>query len=129
MSRTWKIVVALVAIGLVAGGTLFFNRSRGNPPVVVTLRIAVEPKEQAGFVAEQGNSSRFRYLVGKQAGVNPVLAQKLSIKLQPGSPLLEGQLRLLTREEAEKYTAGFIETLQLVCGTQAKVTLADKTIR
>ena len=129
MHRKLIIITALLLAGLVVGGLLLLRRTSERPPVSVTVRIAVTPPEQSGFVAGQANSSRFKYLIGKQAGVNPVLAQKFSAKPVPNSALLEGQVGVSTKDEAERYVAGFIETLQLVCGTQAHVALAEKTIR
>ena len=126
-----KLIVGLTVLvaGLFVGGALMLRKARERPAVTVTLRIAVTPPEQAAFVAAQAGSARFKYLIGKQAGVKPVLAQKLAITPLPNSALLEGQVGVSTKDEAERYVAGFIETLQLVCGSQAQVALADKTIR
>ena len=129
MNRKLILVTALLLVGLLIGGVLFLRKTGERPAVSVTVHIAVTPPEQSGFVAGQANSSRFKYLIGKQAGVNPVFAQKFRAKPVPNSALLEGQLGVSTKDEAERYVAGFIETLQLVCGTQAHVALADKTIR
>ena len=129
MKRKLTVLAVLFLIGLLVGGVLFFRRTGERPPVTVTVRIAVTPPEQSGFVAGEANSSRFKYLVGKQAGVRPVLAQRLSVKPVPNSALLEGQVGLSTKDEADRYVAGFIETLQLVCGGQAKVALAEHAIR
>jgi hypothetical protein len=129
MNRKLTVVIALSLAGLLVGGVLFLRRTGERPPVIVTVRIAVTPPEQSGFVAGQANSSRFKYLIGKQAGVNPVFAQKFRATAVPNSALLEGQLGVSSKDEAERYVAGFIETLQLVCGSQAHVALAQKTIR
>ena len=129
MNRKLLLVTALLLAGLLVGGIFFLHRAGEPPPVTVTVRIAVTPSEQSGFVAGEANSSRFKYLIGRQAGVKPVLAQRLSVKPVPNSPLLEGRVGVSTRDEADRYVAGFIETLQLVCGSQAKVALAEKTIR
>jgi hypothetical protein len=58
-----------------------------------------------------------------------VLAQKLEVKAAPNSPQIEAHLRVLTRDEAARYTATFVETLQFLCGTQAQVTLASQLVR
>jgi hypothetical protein len=128
MNRKTIVVITLCVAGLLVGGALLFRGTGERPAVTVTLRIAVTPPEQSAFVAGQANSSRFKYLISKQAGVNPVFAQRFHAKPVPNSSLLEGRVGVSTKEEAERYVAGFIETLQLVCGTQAQVALADKTI-
>ena len=129
MNRKTIFFLILLLAGLVVGGALFLRKSREHPPITVTLRISVTPPEQLGFVAGEANSARFKYLVGKQAGVQPVLAQKLSVKPVPSSALLEGKVGVLTKDEADRYLAGFIANLQLVCGGQAKVALAEQSIR
>ena len=129
MHRKLIILAALLLVGLVGTGLLLLRRTGDHPPVTVSVRISVTPPEQSGFVAGQANSSRFKYMIGKQAGVNPVFAQKFHAKPVPNSTLLEGQVGVSSKDEAERYVAGFIETLQLVCGSQAHVALAEKTIR
>jgi hypothetical protein len=129
MNRKVLIATVLCLAALLVGGVLLLRRAGDRPPVTVIVRISVTPPEQSGFVAGQANSSRFKYLIGKQAGVNPVLAQKFRAKPVPNSALLEGQVGVSTKDEAERYVAGFIETLQLVCGTQAHVALAEKIMR
>ena len=129
MNRKALVFLVLLLAGLVVGGALFLRKSRDHPLLTVTLRIAVAPAEQLGFVAGEANSARFKYLVGKQAGVQPVLAQKLAVKPVPSSALLEGKVGVSTKDEADRYVAGFIANLQLVCGGQAKVALAEQSIR
>jgi hypothetical protein len=129
MNRKALVFLVLLLAGLVVGAALFLRKSRDHAPVTVTLRIAVTPPEQLGFVAGEANSARFKYLVGKQAGVQPVLAQKLAVKPVPSSTLLEGKVGVSTKDEADRYVAGFIANLQLVCGGQAKVALAEQSIR
>jgi hypothetical protein len=128
MNRKIIVVITLLVAGLLVGGAIILRGRGERPAVTVTVRISVTPPAQSNFVAGQANSSRFKYLIGKQAGVKPIQAQKLSVKPVPNSPLLEGQVGVSTKDEAERYVAGFIETLQLVCGSQAQVALADKTI-
>ena len=67
-----KAVIALVAACALVGGALIVLKHRAGPPVTVTLRIAVAPAEQLGFVTGRGNSAQFKYLMGKQSGVKPV---------------------------------------------------------
>jgi len=129
MNKKLKVFVALVSVAVLVAGVLIVKRPRSVPPVTVKVRIAVAPEEQCGFVAGHLSSARFKYLVGKQAGITPALAQRLSVKPVPNSPLLEAQVHLLTKDEAQKYVAGFLETLQLVCGTQAQVTLTEQSIQ
>lgn len=129
MTRKTILILAFILGGLIAVGIVVARKSREHPPVTVTVRISVAPPEQTAFVVGLANSSRFKYLLGKQAGVNPVLAQKLFVKSVPNSPLLEGQVGVSTKDEADRYVAGFVETLQLVCGTQVKVALAEQSIR
>ena len=126
---TLKIILALVLIAALVGAALFVGKTRSHPAVAVTLRITVTPKEQSDFVAGQANSMKFKYLMGKQSGVKPLLAQKLSVKPVPNSSLLEAQVGVLTKEDGARYTAAFVETLQYVCGSQAQVALADQSIR
>ena len=123
-----KAIVALAAIAALAGLALFVFKS-GSQPVTVTVRVAVTPKDQSQFVAGLANSMKFKYLVGKQSGVKPVLAQKLSVKALPDSPQLEAQIAVPSREEGTRYQAVFVDTLQSLCGTQAQVVLANQSIR
>jgi hypothetical protein len=126
--KKFKLIVALLSVAVLVGIVLILSGRRSDPPVTVKVRIAVAPKEQSGFVAGHLSSARFKYLVGKQAGVTPALAQRLLVKPVPNSALLEAQVRLMTKDEAQKYVAGFIETLQMVCGTQAEVALKEQSI-
>jgi hypothetical protein len=130
-TMNWKLTagLTLVVVGILVAGAYLVGKARSHPTVTVTLRIAVSPNGQVDFVAAQARSARFKYLIGKQAGVKPVLAQKLSIKPVPNSSLLEAQVAVLTRDEGRRYAEGFVETLQLVCGRQAQLTLAGQSIR
>jgi hypothetical protein len=129
MNRTSKAILALLALGFLGGGVFLLSKPRSGPPVTVKLRITVTPQEQSDFVAGQLNSARFKYFSAKQAGVTPALAQRLSVKPVPNSALLEAQVHLLTKDDAQKYVAGFVETLQTLCGTQAQVALTQQSIR
>jgi len=130
MNTNLKVILGFLATALVAGVVVFAVRNSGSSaPVAVTIRISVAPPEQASFVAGQAASARFKYLVGKQANVKPTLAQKLAIKPNSGSPIIEARVGASTKEDAERYASGFVELLQALCGKQAQITLIEKTIR
>ncbi len=130
MNRASKLAGALLLVVLLAGAIFFVaGRAAERPPVTVTLRVSVAPQNQTAFVAGQASSARFKYLVGKQAGVKPALAQKLSIKSVANSALLEAKVGVLTKDEAQRYVAGFAETLQLLCGSQARVAVVEQSVR
>jgi hypothetical protein len=124
-----KAGLAVAAIGSLAVAALLVAKSRSQPAVTVTLRISVTPGDQLDFVAGQANSARFKYMIGKISGVKPFLAQKLSIKPVPNSPLLEAKVGVPTKEEAQRYVAEFANTLQGLCEGRAKVVLAEQSIR
>jgi hypothetical protein len=127
----WKIKtgITLVVAGALAGGTMVMLKKRAQPGVTVTLRIAVSPGEQLDFVTGRGNSAQFKYLMGKQSGVKPVLAQKLTLKPVPPSSLVEARIAVLTKDEGRRYVEVFVPTLQELCGRQAQLTLAEQSIR
>jgi hypothetical protein len=124
-----KVIIALVAAGALVGGALFVLKHRSGPPVTVTLRIAVAPGEQVGFVTGRANSAQFKYLVGKQSGVKPVLAQKLLLQSVPNSAVVEARIRVLTADEGRRYVEAFVPTLQDLCGGQARLSLAAQSVR
>jgi hypothetical protein len=124
-----KTIIALVAVCALMSGALFILKHRSGPPVTVTLRIAVTPGEQVGFVTGRANSAQFKYLVGKQSGVKPVLAQRLSLRPVPNSALVEGRIGVLTADEGRRYVEAFVPTLQELCGGQAKLSLAAQSVR
>jgi len=130
-TMNWKItaVITLAVAGILVGGVLLAGKARPRTAITVTLRVEVSPGEQRDFVAAQAKSSRFKYLAGKLAGLKPVVAQKLSIKLVPNTSQLEAQIDVPTRDEGRRYVEGFVETLQLVCGRQARLTLSEQSIR
>jgi len=127
----WKLAagITLVAVGALVGGAFVIHKSRSRPAVAVTLRVAVTPGEQVGFVIGRGNSAQFKYLVGKQSGVKPVLAQKLSFKPVPNSSLVEARLDVLTKDEGRRYAEVFVATLQDLCGKQVQLVLTEQSIR
>ena len=124
-----KAVIAFVVLAALLGGVLVILKHRSRLPVTVILRIAVTPAEQAGFVMGRASSAQFKYLMGKQSGVKPVLAQKLAVAAVPRSSLLEARIGVETKDEAQRYAEVFIRTLQDLCGGQAQLTLADQSIR
>ena len=124
-----KVIIALVAACALVGGALFILKHRSGPPVTVTLRIAVTPGEQVGFVTGRANSAQFKYLVGKQSGVKPVLAQKLLLQSVPNSAVVEARIGVLTADEGRRYVEAFLPTLQELCGGQAKLSLAAQSVR
>jgi hypothetical protein len=130
MNTKLKVFVALLALVLLAGVAILMVRNSGShPAVTVTLRISVDPPDQSGFVAEQANSARFKYLMGKQADTKPTLAQKLIIKPLLNSSILEAKVGVLTKEEGQRYATGFVELLQALCGKQARITLVEQSTR
>ncbi len=129
MKWNTKAGISLALAGSLVMGALVVSKTRSQPAVAVTLRIAVTPADQSDFVTAQANSARFKYLVGRQSGVRPVLAQKLSVRTVPNTSLVEAQVRVLTREEARRYVDVFVPTLQEQCGGRARLALAGQTIR
>lgn len=127
----WKIkaVITVVIVGSLVWGAILIHKSHSRPGVTVTLRIAVNPSEQSNFVAAQSNSAKFRYLVGKKAGVKPILAQKLAVRSVPNSSLIEAVIGLTNQDEARRYVEAFLETLQGQCAGQAQVTLSEQSVR
>lgn len=127
----WKIKtgIALAVAGVLAGGVMFIFKQRAQPAVTVTIRIAVSPEEQVGFVTGHANSAQFKYLMGKQAGVKPALAQKLSIKPVPHSALVEARIAVPTRDDGQRYVEVFVPTLQDLCGGQVQLALAKQSVR
>ena len=123
-----KLFILLAVIVLAAGGAFILGKNRGQPPVMVTVRIAVTPEERLNFVAGEANSAKFKYLMGKQTGVKPVLAQKLSVKPVPNTKLLEAQVGVATREEGTRYAAAFADSLQFLCGTDTRITVAGQSV-
>jgi hypothetical protein len=124
-----KAIIALVAAVALVGGVLVILKHRSGPPVTVTLRIAVTPGEQVGFVTGRANSAQFKYLVGKQSGVKPVLAQKLSLQPVPNSVVVEARIGVLTVDEGRRYVEAFVPTLQDLCGQQAQLRLTAQSVR
>jgi hypothetical protein len=130
MNGKIKAGITLAVVGALVGGAfLIVHKNGSRPPVTLTLRIAVTPGEQVDFVTGRGNSAQFKYLVGKQAGVKPVLAQKLSLKPVPHSSLVEARIGVLTIDEGRRYAAAFVATLQDLCGKQVQLVLAEQSIR
>jgi len=81
------------------------------------------------FVTGRGNSAQFKYLVGKQSGVKPGLAQKLTLKPVPNTSLVEAKLAVLTKDEGRRCAEVFLPTLQDLCGAQARLALLEQAVR
>jgi len=128
-----KIIIAIViglAVGL-AGLVLVLKKPAAKAPVSLVLQISVDPASQADFVIQQAGSAKFKYLVGKQSGVKPVFAQRLSIKPVPNTALIEARVGMDTDDQARRYLDIFMQTLKAQCGNQAKLAVVklEKTIR
>ena len=121
-------IAVIVVVGLV-GGYLVVKKSGSHPPVTVTLRVAVTPREQLDFVAGKANSPFFKYLLGKKTGVKPPLAQKLEAKAVPNSALMEAKVGVLTVDEGQRFAGAFLEVLQDVCGKEVQLTLAEQSVK
>lgn len=130
MNWNWKLITG-IATGVViclVGVVLAVKRHPSRPPVTVTLRLAVDPPSQTAYVAGIANSARFKYVLGRQAGVKPALAQKLQAKVLANSPLVEARLGVLTKEEGQRCLEAFARTLQVLCGTQARITVIERSL-
>jgi len=127
----WKFgtIAALIVVGIIVGGLIIAVNKRAGSKITLTLRIQVNPVEQLDFVLRQASSARFKFLVGKESGVKPILAQKLSLTKVPKSSLAEARVAVMTRADAQRYVQVFIERLQAECAGQAQVTLAQQAIR
>ena len=119
----------LLAIGCLASVAFAVVKNRSQPPVTVTLHVAVSPGDQSRAVVSEANSAKFKYLVGKRSGIKPVLAQKLSVKSQLNSSLVEARLGVLTKDEGRRYADAFVDSLRDFCGPQVQLSLADQSIR
>ena len=128
MNRKLVAGIALVGAGALVCATLAVVKHHSGPPVTVTLRVAVSPAEQVAFVTGRANSAQFKYLVGKQSGVKPVLAQKLTLRPVPQTSFVEARISVLTREEGRRYVEAFVPTLQDVCGQEAQLALAAQSV-
>ncbi len=130
MKWNWKLITG-IATGVViclVGVVLAVKRHHPRPPVTVTLRLAVTPPQQSAYVAGIANSARFKYVLGKQAGIKPALAQKLEAKAPANSPIVEARLGVLTKEEGQRCLEAFARTLQVLCGTQARITVIERSL-
>ena len=127
----WKIIagIALVVAGALVIGAMALHKKASQPPVTVTLRIAVTPAERLDYVLGRANSAQFKYLVGKQSGVKPVLAQKSSLKAVPNASLVEARVGVQTKDQGRRYVEVFLPTLQDLCGRQARLTLVAQSVR
>ncbi len=123
-----KLFILLTVVVLAAIGGFMVSKNRSHPPVTVTMRIAVTPEEKLEYVAGEANSAKFKYLMGKQTGVKPMFAQKLSVKPVPNSRLLEAQIGVATKDEGTRYASAFADSLQFLCGKEMQITLASQSV-
>ena len=119
----------MVVAGALAGGAWFLSNKHSPAAVTLTLHIGVAPAEESGFVLAQLNSARFKYLMGRQTGVKPVLAQKLEVKPLPNSSKIQARLKVVTVDQARRYVEVFLPTLKEQCGARAQLTLVEQSIR
>ncbi|MBI5387512.1 MAG: hypothetical protein HZA90_22870 [Verrucomicrobia bacterium] len=127
MNRRVAVILVALAVMAAALGFIFFRDSGPRGSVSVTLRIAVTPTEQAGFVVKQANSARFKYEISQKAGLNPVLAQKLSARTFPNSSITEVKLGVETKDQAQRYAEAFVAVLQAQCGPEVQLSLVHRT--
>src|SRR5690349_17239600 len=105
--ETFANAMALRRAGIVLiFGLLVFGCKPSGPSVGVTIRIAVTPAGQLKFVASHASSARFKYVMAKQSGVQPVVSQKLSVKEIANSAELEAAVHVETKEQGERYANG-----------------------
>lgn len=130
MKWNWKLAagITMVAVACLIGIVLVVDKNRGRPPVMVRVRLMVAPPQQSAYVAGVANSARFKYVLGKQAGLKPALAQKLEARAQPGTGMVEARLGVLTKEEGGRCLEAFGRTLQVLCGNQARVTVLERSL-
>ena len=129
MNVKTKALITLLAAVAVLSASLVILKDRSPPTVTVTLRISVTPGDQVEFVESRANSAQFKYLVGKQSGIKPALAQRLASRAMPDSALIEARLGALTKDEGRRYVEAFLPTLQVVCGDQARLAVAAQSLR
>ena len=129
MNRKMLLTVILVLVAVTTISLWVIGKRASRPAVTVTLRIAVTPAEQLGYVNGRGNSAQIKYLLGKQSGVKPALAQRLLVRPVPDSFALEARVGVLTKEDGRRYAQAFVPTLQGLCGKQAQLTLAEESVR
>jgi hypothetical protein len=123
------VIVALMVAAAAAAGFLIFRNPGPRGSVTVMLRLEVSPAAQAGFVAAQAESARFKYESGRKAGVKPVLAQKLQVKPLPNTAQVEMELRVENKEQGGRYADSFVEVLQAQCGDEARLKLVGRSVR
>lgn len=121
--------MGLVTVASVVAGFHIFRKTGPRASVTVTLRIAVSPPEQAGFVAAQASSARFKYEIGTNAGVKPILARQLTVKAVPNAALVEMQVGVQTKAQGRRYVESFLEKLQAQCGAEVQLGLTQQAVR
>lgn len=123
------VLVVLAVAGAVAAWVVLSTKPGVRPSVTVTLRVTVTPQEQAGFVAANANSARFKYEIGTRAGVRPLLSQQLTAKAMPEPGLVEMRVGVQSKAEAQRYADSFVEILQAQCGSAVELKLDKRLIQ
>src|SRR6184192_2814375 len=116
MNRKVALVLTLMIVAGVPAGYIVVKNKHSHPPVTKVLRITVLPADKLDYVAGKADTPYFKYLMSKKSGIRPGLAQRLEIKLVPGSSVLEAKIGVMTDEEGKRYADGFVATLQEICG-------------
>lgn len=125
----WKVLISVVALVIVISAVILVRHCGPGAGVVLTLQLVVTPETQADAVAAQANSARFKYEMGKHAGLAPRFAQSLSAERVPQAGRVKVQLAVPTRDAARRYAEGFVELLQKQCGPAVEIALRDQVIR
>jgi len=125
----WKIASITLAVGALIVGGIIVAHKRSAVPITVTLRVAVTPVEKLNAVKDYASGARFKYEMGKQSGVKPVLAQKLVLKFAPNSSEIEAVIDVETRDQAQRYGDSFLATLQDLCGKEAQLAVVSVKVR
>jgi hypothetical protein len=129
MNRKFVTILILLIVVGISAGFFFFKGRHARPSVTATIRINVSPAEKVDFVADKARSRYFMYLMMKKTGIKPALSQRLQIQQTPGSPVLAATIGIESSDDGKKYAAGFVETLQNVCGKDAEIALVDSSVR
>jgi hypothetical protein len=128
MKRKVAAVVFLLA-AIATVGVFIVRKGPAGPPVRVTLRLTVSPKDQVDFVLGQATSAKLKYEVGKRAGMRPASAQRVVAQVAPGTAIVSIQAAVETKDQARSFVEAFLELLQLRCAPRAGVAGLDQVIQ
>jgi len=120
--------VTLIIVSFLAG-YLVVCKPRLGRGLTTTLRISVTPREQLNFVAAQANSSLFKFVIGREAGLAPGLMRKLEVKPDSDSSVIDAKVAVRTRDEGQRFSKAFVAALQSLCGNQAQLSLASQAVQ